>query len=131
MEEYIIKEAFLKLYKNGQRLFKDIEFIDGIDLSNEILNDIEFKDCSLFDAIFNNAQLRNSKFNGCNLKCTDFRNANLTNATFKYFSCESSMFEDAIITNAVFNQGFAYGYEYSHEDFIDMIKDDNRRFNTI
>ena len=116
------KKKFLNNYLNGQRLFTDIDFADSLDLSNHILNNIEFKRCCLFGASFNNTKLKNTKFTVCNLKCSNFKKADLTNAYFEENSCESMMFKDAIVTNMVFKNCYAYGGTFQQGDFDDWIK---------
>jgi uncharacterized protein YjbI with pentapeptide repeats len=125
VEENEIKtiQDFLAAYKNGQRLFinLDLEEEQG-GVSGEVLQDCIFENCFLF-LDFRNADLTNSDFLSCNIKTADFRNAILTNTLFKNCSVESIMFKGAKVDKLIFEENYCYGSTVGQKDFEEHFKE--------
>lgn len=109
-------DNLINLYKNGQRLFADLEFENGESFSGLEISGTTFKNC-WFCADFSNANLTDCKFIDSNIKTSDFSNANLTRAEIKGCSVESTEFKGVTITDFNFEDNSAYGNTLDLNDF--------------
>jgi uncharacterized protein YjbI with pentapeptide repeats len=107
---------FIDLYKNGQRLFVDLEFENGESFSGLDISGTTFKKC-WFCADFSNANLTDYKFIDSNIKASDFSNANLTRAVIKGCAVQSTESKGANITDFNFEDNSAYGSTLDLNDF--------------
>ncbi|HRE75995.1 MAG TPA: pentapeptide repeat-containing protein [Flavobacteriales bacterium] len=107
---------FIEHYKNGQRLFVDLEFENGESFSGLDISGTTFKNC-WFCADFSNANLTDCKFIDSNIKTSDFTNANLTRAEIKGCAVESTEYNGATITDFKFEDNSAYGNILGLNDF--------------
>jgi len=111
---------FFEAYKNGQRLFLDLDFeyLDGF--SNNDFSDIVFEGCFLY-VDFRNSNLTNAKFIGCNIKEIDLRQANLTNALMTNCLVESALFKGATVNGFKFLDNYYYGLTLGQVEFDEKI----------
>ena len=99
--------AILKAYKNGIRVFKNIEIERG-SFFGETLQGIVIEDSRIY-ADFRNANLKNAIFRNSFLKMSDFRYANLTKAHFENVNLELTQFDKATVTDVTFKNNVAFG----------------------
>ena len=107
---------FIEHYKNGQRVFVDLEFENGESFSGLDISGTTFKNC-WFCADFSNANLTDCKFIDSNIKTSDFSNANLTRAEIKGCAVESTEYKGATITDFIFEDNSCYGFILDLSDF--------------
>jgi len=116
----LTKEEFLKQVKSGKTIFEEIN-LENIDLKNENLSGITFKNCSI-SSDFRNSDLTNIKFIRSNIKASDFRNTDLTNALMENVSFESTRFKGAKTKGFIFNDNSCYSAEgIGQTEFNDWI----------
>lgn len=111
---------FFDAFQLGIRHFKDIDFNESGNFSQEDLSNIIFENCFLHSADFRGSNLSNSQFLNCNIKCNDFRKANLSNALIKNCSVECSMFKGAIVVNFKFEENWCYGAVVGQASFDEI-----------
>ncbi len=119
-EIQLSKEEFLEQVKSGKTIFKDAE-LDNLDLRNENLSGITFKNCFI-STDFRNSDLTNTKFLKSNIKTSDFRNSNLTNALMENVSFEATKFKGAKTKGFIFNDNYCHSVKgIGQTEFNDWI----------
>ena len=108
-------EALIYAYKNGQRIFHNLELEDqpdsfvGVDLRNADLSGSiivgDFSRANLKSVIFNNCNLKTSSFNKADLRNAVFINTALCSTTFKGSQLEGSDFTGASFHGHVMKPG--------------------------
>ncbi len=107
----------LEAYKEGQRLFLELEFENDESLIGQNLSGSIFKNC-WFIVDFSNSNLEDCIFIDSNLKVSDFRNSNLKNAKVERCLIESTRWQGANIENFEFKNNYHYGATVGQEDFF-------------
>ncbi len=110
---------FFEAYQVGRRHFKDVDFNESDNFSQQDLSNIIFENCFLHSTDFSGSNLSNSQFLNCNIKCIDFRKANLSNALIKN-SVECSMFKGVIAANFKFEENWCYGVVVGQASFDEI-----------
>lgn len=110
-------EQFLDCYKNGQRVFTNLEFENGENFSSLDLSGATFRNCWLC-VDFTKTNLTACKFIDCNIKTTDFTEANLRGASIINCAVESTVYKGAIIKDFIFENNSCYSSTLGQEDFI-------------
>lgn len=105
----LTKTEFLEQVKSGKTVFEEID-LENIDLRNENLSGITFKNCFI-SADFRNSDLNNTKFIKSNIKTSDFRNADLTNGLMENVSFEATRFKGAKTNGFIFNENYCYSQD--------------------
>lgn len=114
------KGEFLEKVQSGRKVFEEIE-LENIDLKNENLSGITFKNCFI-SADFRNSNLSNTKFIQSTINASDFRNSDLTNGLMENVSFESTKFKGAKTDGFIFNDNYCYTAEgIGQNEFYDWI----------
>ncbi|NQX85132.1 MAG: pentapeptide repeat-containing protein [Flavobacteriaceae bacterium] len=117
---HLSRTDFLELIKSGKTTFEHID-LENIDLRNENLSGITFKNCFI-SADFRNADLSYTKFIKSNIKTCDFRNAYLTNGLMENVSFESTRFKGAKVDGFIFKDNHCHSVEgIGQIEFYDWI----------
>ena len=113
--EDIAVDDFIKLFKSGQKLFKNISVEDyTFALENFRLDEVEFQECFI-NINFKNCSFVHAKFIACNLKCVSFDTCNLTGCTISECSIEAMDVRRCTIAGIIFGTNFYYGIDLSSE----------------
>lgn len=100
-------ETIVEAYKNGIRVFRNIEIENG-SFFGENLEGIIIENSRIY-ADFRNANLKNAIIKNSYFKMSDFRYTNLTNAHFEGVNIELTQFDHAIIKDFTFKNNSAFG----------------------
>ncbi|HEY1137634.1 MAG TPA: pentapeptide repeat-containing protein [Xanthomonadaceae bacterium] len=107
----------IQRYKNGERLFADLELYNGTyDFSACVLDDADFSRSSFY-ASFSGASLVRAKFINAYIKTSDFTNADLRDAVFECAAIDGCIFDGANLSGASFAGASEQGYVYQAGEF--------------
>jgi uncharacterized protein YjbI with pentapeptide repeats len=107
----------IQRYKNGERLFADLELYNGTyDFSACVLDDADFSRSSIY-ASFTGASLVRAKFLNAYIKTSEFTNADLRGAIFEGAAIDGCTFDGANLSGASFAGASEQGYVYQAGEF--------------
>ena len=96
----------MSLVKLHSSVLKDVKFISckllGVHFNdcNKLLFSVDFKNCNLDLASFNNLKMKGNKFINCSLNDADFTEADLTGAVLNNCNLGRAIFESSILERA-------------------------------